>query len=56
MNVMLRTCIELIAIPNPLQADLANVIEGDQVIVSRNAVDGLYSNFLQAPKEILCSM
>lgn len=42
------TCIELIAVADPLQAGFGNVVESNKVVVAGNTVDGLDANFLEA--------
>jgi hypothetical protein len=48
-----HTCIELIHAANPLEASLGNIVQGHQVEVSRNAVDGADADFMESLEEIL---
>jgi hypothetical protein len=49
----IHTCIEFIHAANPLEASLGNIVQGHQVEVSRNAVDGADADFMESLEEIL---
>jgi hypothetical protein len=51
-----HTGIQLIAVTNPFQANLGNVVECNEIVVSRHTVDGLDADLLKSSKEVLTSL
>ena len=48
-----HTGIELIAVANPVHAHLGDVVESDQVVVARHAMDGLDAGLVESGEQIL---
>ncbi len=53
MSITWHTCIELIHAADPSQSGLGEVVQGHQVKISREAMDGADANLMQSPEEIL---
>lgn len=47
------TSVELVAVADPFQASLLQVVEGDEVVVTRKTVDRANAALLQASKQVL---
>ena len=48
-----RTCIELIAVSDPVEATLWEVIESGEIVIAGNTMDRANANLVQAPKQVL---
>jgi hypothetical protein len=55
-DLQVHTGVQLVAVANPLQASLGNIVEGNEVIVSRHAMDGLDTNLLESLEKVLVGL
>jgi hypothetical protein len=48
--------IELVDAANPLEAAVREIVEGNEVVVAWNAVDGAHTDFVESLEEVLASI
>jgi hypothetical protein len=48
-----RTGVQLIAVTNPFQTSLGDIVERNEVVVARHAMYRLYTDLFQSCKEVL---
>lgn len=48
-----RTSIELIAVADPVEIALGQVVQGSEIVVTGNAMDRTYADLMKTPEEVL---